>query len=83
MASAFYELSVLVPKKAKFYQQTANKIFQNISTKYRAEALSNKGFLLTNSTGHLPNNLEINVPIVYADYYYLEALLRKKHLNKR
>jgi unsaturated chondroitin disaccharide hydrolase len=83
MASAFYELSVLVPKKAKFYQQTAHKILQNITTKYRAEALSNKGFLLTNSTGHLPNNLEINVPIVYADYYYLEAILRKKQLNQR
>ena len=81
MASAFYELSVLVPKKATFYRQTANKILQNISNKYRVKSSTNKGFLLTNSTGHFPNNLEINVPIVYADYYYLEALLRKKRLK--
>jgi unsaturated chondroitin disaccharide hydrolase len=31
------------------------------------------------STGHLPHNSEIDVPIVYADYYYMEALVR---LNK-
>jgi len=28
------------------------------------------------STGHKPANSEIDVPLVYADYYYLEALLR-------
>lgn len=79
MASAFYELSVLVPKKAKFYRKTADKIMQSLSTTYRAAPKTNKGFLLTQSTGHLPNNSEINVPIVYADYYYLEALLRKQN----
>ncbi len=37
---------------------------------------TNGGFILTRSTGHLPGNSEINVPLVYADYYFLEALLR-------
>jgi unsaturated chondroitin disaccharide hydrolase len=81
MASAFYELSILVPKKAKFYRQKADKIMKNITEKYTAPSNTNKGFLLTNSTGHFPNNSEINVPIVYADYYYLEALWRKKNLK--
>ena len=81
MASAFYELSTLVLAKASFYKSTADKIMNSLSTKYRAEPMTNKGFLLTSSTGHLPNKHEINVPIVYADYYYLEALLRKKKLK--
>ena len=37
--------------------------------------------LLLHSTGHHPNNSEIDVPIVYADYYYMEALLRLKKLE--
>jgi unsaturated chondroitin disaccharide hydrolase len=81
MASAFYELSVLVPKKSKFYRKTADKIMHSIADKYTALPKTNKGFLLTNSTGHFPNNSEINVPIIYADYYYLEALVRRKNLK--
>jgi unsaturated chondroitin disaccharide hydrolase len=78
MASAFYELSELVPQKATFYRQKADTIMRNIAEKYTAPTKTNKGFLLTNSTGHFPNNSEINVPIIYADYYYLEALLKQK-----
>ena len=82
MASAFYELSTHVPQKSKFYRQTADKIMQSIAKKYTAAPKTNHGFLLTNSTGHLPDKTEINVPIVYADYYYLEALLRKNAKTK-
>ncbi|MCY7359816.1 MAG: glycoside hydrolase family 88 protein [Rudanella sp.] len=83
MASAFYELSTQVPAKAKFYKQTADKLMESLSAKYRAGLKTNKGFLLTSSTGNLPANSEINVPMVYADYYYLEALLRKRNLKKQ
>ena len=81
MASAFYELSVLVPKKAKFYRKTADKIMHSLETKYRAAPNTNRGFLLTSSTGSFPAKSEVNVPIVYADYYYLEALVRQKNLK--
>ncbi len=37
-------------------------------------------FILSQSTGNLPEKSEVEVPIVYADYYYVEALLRKKNL---
>jgi unsaturated chondroitin disaccharide hydrolase len=37
--------------------------------------------LLSHSTGHHPNNSEIDVPIIYADYYYMEALLRLKKIE--
>jgi unsaturated chondroitin disaccharide hydrolase len=82
MASAFYELSTIIPEKAKFYQGKADQIMQNLSKNYQAKPQSNKGFLLIHSTGHLPANSEIDVPIIYADYYYLEALLRKRNLKK-
>jgi hypothetical protein len=81
-ASALYELSTLVPEKAVFYKETADKIMKSLNKTYKAEPLTNKGFLLIHSTGNLPAKSEIDVPIVYADYYYLEALLRKRKLNK-
>ena len=81
-ASAMYELSTMVPDKAVFYKESADKIMKSVNKNHKAEALTNKGFLLTHSTGNLPAKSEIDVPIVYADYYYLEALLRKRKLNK-
>jgi rhamnogalacturonyl hydrolase YesR len=81
-ASALYELSTMVPDKAVFYKETADKIMKSLNKTYKAEPLTNKGFLLIHSTGNLPAKSEIDVPIVYADYYYLEALLRKRKLNK-
>jgi len=81
-ASALYELSTMVPDRAVFYKETADKIMKSLNKTYKAEPLTNKGFLLIHSTGNLPAKSEIDVPIVYADYYYLEALLRKRKLNK-
>ena len=43
-----------------------------------ANPQSAQGFLLLHSTGNYPGNDEIDVPINYADYYYLEALLRRE-----
>jgi len=37
---------------------------------------------LCHSTGHWPNNSEVDASIIYADYYYIEALLRLKKLNE-
>ncbi|MDR6941464.1 glycoside hydrolase family 88 protein [Mucilaginibacter pocheonensis] len=80
-ASALYELSTY-SKNGKNYRSTADKIINTLSTNYRAKEGDSKGFLLLHSTGHKPGGTEIDVPIIYADYYYLEALLRKQHLYK-
>jgi len=48
------------------------------SPEYLAEAGTNQNFILKHSTGHLPGNSEIDVPLSYADYYYVEALMRMK-----
>jgi unsaturated chondroitin disaccharide hydrolase len=82
MASAFYELSTY-SKNKKQYRAAADKILNNLTQYYRSDIGANKGFLLLHSTGHKPAKSEIDVPITYADYYYLEALLRSKKLGKK
>jgi hypothetical protein len=80
-ASALYELANLQPYKKNYYQGFADKILASLSsTDYLAPvASSSHGFLLNHSTGGLPNGFEIDAPIVYADYYFLEALVRQKN----
>lgn len=81
MASAFYELSTF-SKNKKLYRSAADKILNNLTQHYRSAIGENKGFILLHSTGHKPAKSEIDVPITYADYYYLEALLRSKKIRK-
>ncbi len=78
MASALLELSGYVEDaKAKRYRAMAIKQLCSLSSPaYRAAPNSNGCFLLMHSVGNLPKNYEIDVPLNYADYYYLEALLR-------
>jgi unsaturated chondroitin disaccharide hydrolase len=76
-ASALYELAKY-SSKAKSYKKAADKILSSLSTLYTSKPGTNYGFILEHSTGHLPAKSEIDVPINYADYYYIEALLRSK-----
>lgn len=80
-ASALYELSGYDPENKQAYIDKANTILENLSANYRARTGKDRGFLLLHSTGSKMHNSEVDVPIVYADYYYLEALLRKQKLN--
>jgi len=76
-ASALYELAKY-SSNGKKYKLTADRILYSLSTKYTNKKGENYGFILDHSTGHRPAKSEIDVPINYADYYYLEALLRSK-----
>ena len=80
MASAFLELGQYANKKEqKEYVSMSEKILCSLSSdKYRAQLGENGGFLLMHSVGALPFNSEVDVPLTYADYYFLEALLRYK-----
>jgi len=83
MASALYELSTLCEKNRNTYLMKANKIMDSLSSKkYFNEQGTNNGFLLRHSTGSKPIGSEIDVPLIYADYYYLEALKRKTNIDK-
>src|SRR6056297_3663214 len=82
IASALYELSNYTSDNNKSYQQTADKIMNSLkSDKYFNDTGTSGGFLLKHSTGSKPVGSEIDVPLVYADYYYLEALLRKEQIE--
>lgn len=78
MASACLELSDYVDEKlAKRCIDTARQQLVTLSSpEFRAKAGENCGFILMHSTGHFTRNSEVDVPLNYADYYFLEALLR-------
>lgn len=78
MASALYELSTLAGEKGAQYKAWADQIIENLTASYLAPAGTHHGFLLLHSVGNLPGNSEIDTPLNYADYYFLEALLRKQ-----
>jgi uncharacterized protein YyaL (SSP411 family) len=78
MSSALLELSAFETIHADEYQKWAHQIVKNLSSDYINNRYKHLGFLLDHSTGHLPGNHEIDVPIIYADYYFLESLLRLK-----
>ena len=80
-ASGLYELASYVGNEdAGRYLAIADKILDSLVTHYQAEENSNQGFLLLHSTDNKPAGDEIDVPINYADYYYLEALSRQRSL---
>lgn len=80
-ASALYELSTYAAADSARYKELADNIVRNATQSYRAKAGQSYGFLLLHSTGNKPKNDEIDAPINYADYYFLEALTRKHNLE--
>ncbi|MCO5237208.1 MAG: glycoside hydrolase family 88 protein [Chitinophagaceae bacterium] len=86
MASALLELGRYTSGNEKEeYIAAAEKMLVSLSGDgYRAKAGENGGFLLKHSTGALVLGSEIDVPLIYADYYFLEALKRYKdwYLNE-
>lgn len=83
-ASALYELSAYADKgKAAVLRAYADDILNSLNNGYRYAVGEGCGFLLRHSVGHLPAGSEIDVPLNYADYYYLEALERKMGIDRR
>ena len=78
ISSALFELSTLVPEgEGKKYFDYAETLLMNLSSDaYLAGKGTNGGFILMHSVGHLPADSEIDTPLNYADYYYLEAIGR-------
>ena len=83
MASAFIELSTLTDesvKSGKYLETARTQLMTFCSDEYLAKPGENGGFLLKHCVGNLPENSEIDVPLSYADYYFLEALVRYSKL---
>lgn len=83
IASALLELSTLsVGDKADVYYENATDMLRSLlSPEYLAEEGENGGFLLKHGVGSIPGNSEIDVPLTYGDYYFVEAMRRYKDLN--
>lgn len=78
-ASGLFELGELTKKKE--YTDKAIQMLHVLgSDKYRAQLGENANFLLMHSVGSIPHINEIDKPLVYADYYFLEALVRYRNL---
>lgn len=81
-ASALYEISTMDVPDADGYKKYADRIMESLaSPAYRAELGTNGNFLLMHSVGSIPHNAEIDKPLNYADYYFLEALKKKKEIE--
>src|SRR5690606_3351349 len=84
VASALIELSGYSDKeKADKYLQAAGTMIESLSSPaYTSPSNENGGFILMHSVGNLTKEREVDVPLSYADYYYVEAMLRYKNLSK-
>ena len=85
MASALVQLSTYAPEeKSAGYLSAAEKIIRTLaSEKYLSAPGEESGFLLKHSVGNKPGGVEVDVPLTYSDYYFLEALLRYKALSDK
>ena len=78
-ASGLLELSTYDKINANKYQELATSILETLSTdKYKCEIAP---FFLKHSVGSIPGKFEMDAPIIYADYFYVEALTRKLALD--
>ena len=82
VASSLLELSTYLPNgTGKRYRDAAVEMLTSLSSDNYQSGKSNPSFLL-HSVGHWLAHSEIDASIIYADYYYIEALLRLKRLQE-
>ena len=82
MASAYIALDA-VAENGKNYLGIAEKQLRTLaSDEYLAAPGEIGGFILKHSVGNLPEDAEVDVPLTYADYYFMEALMRYRNAIK-
>jgi len=84
MASAFVKLSTLTKDtdlSAACLSMAEKQIRTLASKEYLAPVGENGNFLLKHGVGHKPAGGEVDVPLSYADYYFIEALVRYGKLS--
>jgi len=83
MASALIELSGYVnPEKGKTYLNIAETQIRTLASPlYTAKPGANGNFVLMHSVGSIPADSEVDVPLTYADYYFIEAMMRYRKMK--
>lgn len=66
------------PKATKYLEVVKKQLQTLCSNEYLAQVGENGNFILKHGVGYMPNNSEADVPLSYADYYFVEALMRYK-----
>ena len=85
MSAGYAELSTLVKDKAKavkYHDMAQNIVRALASEQYLAKSGENFNYLLMHSTGAYLKGSEVDAPLTYADYYFLEAIFRLKEINR-
>jgi uncharacterized protein YyaL (SSP411 family) len=84
IASALIELAGYTDaRNGKVYLNAAEIMLRSLSSSaYTASYGDNGGFILKHSVGNFPGKSEVDVPLTYADYYFIEAMARYKNLQK-
>lgn len=84
ICSALLELAQYVPKRTgKEYLKAAEQMLKSLtSSAYSAAIGENGGFILKHGVGNYPRKADVDVPLIYADYYFVEALTRYRNLKK-
>ena len=83
IASALFELANYVPEKQNHHRELAIDMLKVMMEKYASAPGENFGYLLSHSVGFRHRDHEVDVPLIYADYYFLEALNRYFLINNR
>ncbi len=86
-ASAVYRLAQFTDNTEKkveyiaFGDRIMSKLTEDYLTSKTQDASYKLGFVMEEATGNFPAKSEINVPIVYADFYFIEANVRRVQLE--
>ncbi len=76
MASALMELSTYSSGGDKYFRAGERQLRSLASEQYLAEPGTHEGFIIKHATGNCLRRSELDGALVYADYYFVEALLR-------
>lgn len=84
IASALLELSQYTKGKERqnYIAKSEGMLISLSKAPYKAAYKDNGGFILKHSVGSIPHKTEVDVPLTYADYYYIEALVRYDRMLK-
>lgn len=81
-ASGMLELSLLVPKgESELYRQAAEKLIFKLNERYTSLDDPNEEAILRMGTANRPKKTHVNVPMIYGDYFFVEAVCKLRGIH--
>jgi unsaturated chondroitin disaccharide hydrolase len=69
------------PQQAQAYSEPAKRILESLYRHYGAWNDTSEEGLILQGTSHYPENKNIDVPLIYGDYFFVEGLARLRGAN--